>query len=970
MSAAELFAGAGASPGVETWRIEQMKPVKQANFTGKFHTGDSYIVLHTWESKGSTLMNAHFWIGAESTRDEAGAAALLTVELDQLLGDLPTQFRETQGSESDEFLQLWPTGAQYLAGGVDSAFTAVDRDAYTTRLLHVKGKRNVRVMQVPVALASLNSGDVFLLDTGLAITQWNGRDASRAEKAKALDVALAVRSEEHGGKSSLVAIDEAAADFEDDTVRAFFSVLSGVEEGKLLSAGDAARAAGRVASAAEGGDDDAVSAASAGAGAVRLYHLRDDAKTGTLTMTEEVDRPLRRACLKTDDVFVLCAGGGVYVWVGKKASGAERAGANEFLAGGERAAKFLDANGLRADAPVKIVKEGTENALFKQAFHRWGSDKPLTPSASATGAAAKSAKPKSEVDVAALVAGASAGDARDARGRAFDDGRSGVLLVWRVEDFKLAPVKEASHGQFFCGDSYVLHYAFDDGKQHVVYFWQGRESSQDEKAASALLAKEVDDKLGGCATQVRVTQGKEPDHFCALFQGRMVVRSGGKASGFKNVGAEDVYDEDGVCLYHVRGTSEANVRAVQVADDAACLNSGDCFILTLEAKEASCAEDETGVVTKRPPSDPRVLVWVGAGSSAAERECAARVATLLAPGVGVGSSRVETVPEGEEPAVFWEHIGGKKPYAKFSAEDAPASDPRLFQLCDAAAGGRGIQAEEIFNFTQDDLDDDDVMLLDVASEVFLWIGKNANENEKRESLLLAQRYVAQMAATDGRDVDTPITTVPAGAEPPLFTAHFIAWDASKASATFVDPYELKLRQAMAANPATLELPALRKTPPKKEPAKDTHASSGSELEKDAEGVGGTARNVSGTSGAAFEMPALREITHQHSPGASNVSTPVKTGAGPASPEVSTPKSTPGAPSPWSGVAEVTTPGGSKVLAYDALVKMDGTAGIDMARKESYLSEGEFKTVFGMERTAFDALAEWKRKDAKKKVGLF
>ena len=121
---------------------------------------------------------------------------------------------------------------------------------------------------------------------------------------------------------------------------------------------------------------------------------------------------------------------------------------------------------------------------------------------------------------------------------------------------------------------------------------------------------------------------------------------------------------------------------------------------------------------------------------------------------------------------------------------------------------------------------------------------------------------------------------------------------------------------------------------------------------------------------AFEMPALREITHQHSPGASNVSTPVKTGAGPASPEVSTPKSTPGAPSPWSGVAEVTTPGGSKVLAYDALVKMDGTAGIDMARKESYLSEGEFKTVFGMERTAFDALAEWKRKDAKKKVGLF
>jgi hypothetical protein len=48
MSTAELFAGAGSKPGVEVWRIEQMRPVKQPDgFSGKFHTGDSYIVLHT-----------------------------------------------------------------------------------------------------------------------------------------------------------------------------------------------------------------------------------------------------------------------------------------------------------------------------------------------------------------------------------------------------------------------------------------------------------------------------------------------------------------------------------------------------------------------------------------------------------------------------------------------------------------------------------------------------------------------------------------------------------------------------------------------------------------------------------------------------------------------------------------------------------------------------------------------------------
>jgi len=931
MSAAELFAGAGGSPGVETWRIEAMKPVKQSDFSGKFHTGDSYIVLKTWHQKGTIYMNVHFWIGSESTRDEAGAAALLTVELDQFLDDLPTQFRETQGAESDEFLQIFPTGVQYLEGGVDSSFKVVDRDAYTTRLLHVKGKRNVRVMQVSVAAESLNSGDVFLLDIGKSITQWNGSSASRAEKAKALDVALSVKSEEHGGKSSLLAIDEATCDFDDEVVKAFFAVLSGDETE------DPKTTAKKIKSAVEGGDDEKVGTSVTGAGAVRLYHLCDDEKSGTLTMTEECDRPLQKDLLKTEDVFVLCAGGVVYVWVGKKTSKAERDGANEFLSGGERALKFLHANGLPERSPVKIVKEGTENALFKQAFHRWGGSVALLPKESF-----KSTKKreKHEVDVGALIGGTGGGIDK----KTFDDGSSGELKVWRVEDFKLAAVKEAFHGQFYCGDSYVLHYAYDDGKQHVVYFWQGRESSQDEKAASALLAKEIDDGLGGIATQVRVTQGKEPDHFCSLFQGRMVVRTGGKASGFKNVDANDSYDEDGVCLYHVRGTSASNVRAVQIADDSSALNSGDCFILTLEAVGEKCVEDKNGVVTKQPPTDPRVLVWIGVGSSDAEQECAAAVASLLAPGVGVGSSKFETIKEGSEPPIFWVRIGGKKSYAKFSPEQAPAGDPRLFQLCDAAAGGHGIKAEEVFNFTQDDLDDDDVMLLDVATEVFLWIGKNANENEKKESRVLAERYVAAMAENDGRDLDTPITSIPSGNEPNMFTAHFIAWDATKASQVFVDPYEMKLKQAMASNPAVLELPTLKKTKLKKVEDKK-------EPEKKED---------------TFAMPALREtLPVANEP----LSTPIKSTPDDAH-VIATPASTAGAASPWSGVGEVVTPSGSKVINYETLKKMDGSSGIDLAKKETYLSEKEFLEVFGMDIAKFDSLAEWKRKDAKKKVGLF
>ena len=97
----------------------------------------------------------------------------------------------------------------------------------------------------------------------------------------------------------------------------------------------------------------------------------------------------------------------------------------------------------------------------------------------------------------------------------------------------------------------------------------GSAESVDEKGASALLAVALDDEYGGKPVQVRVEQGKEPDHMVMLFQGKMVIHKGGKASGFKNRAAEDTYDTDGVSLFHVRGTEEAATRAVEAGVSAA-----------------------------------------------------------------------------------------------------------------------------------------------------------------------------------------------------------------------------------------------------------------------------------------------------------------------------------------------------------------------------------------------------------------
>ena len=168
---------------------------------------------------------------------------------------------------------------------------------------------------------------------------------------------------------------------------------------------------------------------------------------------------------------------------------------------------------------------------------------------------------------------------------------------------------------------------------------------------------------------------------------------------------------------------------------------------------------------------------------------------------------------------------------------------------------------------------------------------------------------------------------------------------------FVDPYEAKLAAAKEKEPKepSFASPALKKVTPssKAEPGSSTS-------ERDVR---------DGT----FEMPKLR-TTPAKAPESNAIggdASPVPTSA------PSAPSATPGVPSKASGVATgVDKPAGTVTFSKAELAAMDGSSGIDMERKESYLGAGEFVEVFGMERNVFDAMPLWKRQAAKKKAGLF
>lgn len=85
-------------------------------------------------------------------KDEAGTAAIKTVELDAALGGRAVQYREVQGHETDKFLSYFKPCIIPLEGGVASGFKKVEAEKFEPRLHVCKGRRVVRVKEVTCKL--------------------------------------------------------------------------------------------------------------------------------------------------------------------------------------------------------------------------------------------------------------------------------------------------------------------------------------------------------------------------------------------------------------------------------------------------------------------------------------------------------------------------------------------------------------------------------------------------------------------------------------------------------------------------------------------------------------------------------------------------------------------------------------------------------------------------------------------------
>lgn len=277
----------------------------------------------------------HFWLGKKTSTDEKGTAAYKTVELDDFFDGEPTQHREVQGIESEQFLEYFGGEVKYLAGGVDSGFAVVQSDIFITKLYQFRrnAKKKVIMEEEAVARASMNHRDAFILDTGKKLYVWVGDSCSPFVKGAANSKAENWESERNGDASVVHEMDAA-----------FWEALGG--EGDITSA-------------------DAVGAeVEADFGEGVLYSVNVD-ESRALTVKEVGRSDLKKSMLDTTAIMMLDNRVEVFMWCGKEASKIEQRSAMP------TAVNYLKTNGRNPDeTAIHIIKEGHchKNKIWAKTF--------------------------------------------------------------------------------------------------------------------------------------------------------------------------------------------------------------------------------------------------------------------------------------------------------------------------------------------------------------------------------------------------------------------------------------------------------------------------------------------------------------------------------------------------------------------------------------------------------------------------
>ena len=722
----------GEEPGLLVWEINGKEPqLVDESFLGLFSEGDCYVILHTFiNDKNQPQRKVYYWIGSKTDIGKKGVCALFAKQVRDLLQIKCSNTRVEMNEETDDFLELFENGIQFMQGSrATTGLSSLKKNKQPVCMYKVSTKVNqdINCSTVPATYEYLDPRFVYIVLDEKTLYVWEGKNAAGNNFRKANHYAKKLNKQERKGKAEIISIKQGEETSE------FWQTLGGEPESMESILHD------------EHQDKLAI-----------LYKVVVGKDCLEVPQVEIPESGLSKDLLEPDSAFILDCYTDMFIWTGDKCSSLEKSAAVNLC------------NELYELIPrphyAKITKCSQQQEppmLFKCKFKGWEAlvDMDMVIDALTVASAQKRSPPKKQemkVDLTALFRPRVARMEDKLASEIREDFQHNItsMTAHVIERDQLTPIPKHELGHFYSANCYLYVKKYwpetdsddeetdeSDVEEKIhVYFWQGRDASPlDWYIFNYTHRQKLEEKNKNIEIN-RIFQQSEDLEFMANFNSFVIHR------GSRNSSTEEEMQSK---LFHIRSNASLlDTRCVEIPVDASKLNSTFCYILNV-------------------PSNDKVYVWKGNKCNIEEALHAENIAQHMA----TGNKSLHDVTEGEESQDFWLDIGGKKVYEK-RAEYMNHS--RLFRCSNGTGNFILHVSEKCLDFSQDELDEKDSMILDNGEEVYIWCSPSTSDLNIKLAFKTAKLYQEYMLQQQPNHVRT-LRITKKGQEPVAFTRCFHAW---------------------------------------------------------------------------------------------------------------------------------------------------------------------------------------------------
>ncbi|GFO37838.1 villin-1 [Plakobranchus ocellatus] len=730
--------------GLSAWLLEKgsLVPVKDADI-GFFHQGDCYIVL---QNDGSNTTYLHLWQGSLSSQHEKEKARVHLQNIDKAIEGASFLSVEQENHETSTFLSHFESGIVVIEGKHRQPINRTSK--YVKRLYTVEGLKYPKTICIDCVTSAVRDDRVLLLDGYPRMYLWMGRRTDCVLRVKAIHLAKKMRTWQRNGKGHIVVIDATDEHLTEAFLRKLHddkAVLRGEEENENTNITVQGR---------------------------HLYRLSGDRVLYDMPLVAK--QPLQQKYLTSSDCYLLDSGPSlpVQAWVGNDSD------SDALFNALYRAETFAQHKNYPNTAGVCRLLEGEEPNEFKTAFSGWR-DRAVKER--------QLARSYSVANVGrALYSGTDRRTVAKLTEVWSDDlflSGQGTNQLWRVDSETLIPLAPEDLGVFFNRSCYIILHRTEttpDGKggSRILYYWVGGKCSEEEelqahKSACSIDATlgytcsvggkcseeeelqahksacSIDATLGHTCSVLRVLDSKEPRHFFVVLQGSMIVYDSDQHCPQEDATpTKPLLRSTCVNMFCVREMGQECMRVEQVPPLTSYLNSSAAYLLVSET----------------------LMVWYGKNARGNDREYAKNMLTYFCP---EKPREYSIINEGKENNAFWLSVEDNGDYPReFCKQKLHRRVPALTK-CKVSFGKWSFQ--DIPNFSQEDLSETSLYVLDSHDQIQIWCGSCVFDKEFMVLSKLLKAYLDQDPCERCRE-DVSIWTINQNHEPSIFTRHFRTWD--------------------------------------------------------------------------------------------------------------------------------------------------------------------------------------------------